>query len=406
MDSMADIDLPYIERNKSRHNRMRYYFRYEGVRICRLPDDPHSEAFSKAYWAARNSCEGKDAPPPKPAKTLPGHPKPNTFHWLCMLYLKSDAYLQLDVTTRTKRRQIIDSMLLEPVKTDGPILFADMPLKAFSIANAQKLRDRKAETPFAADERVKVLKQIFDTTRPGRDGSPQKVVALNPALHVKRFRKKTEGYHTITPDEIGRYIQHHGVNSKAVLGLGLLMYIGFRVSDLQAIGPRHRRGDKFVFKVFKGRNRQPTALEIAIHPKLAHILSLHKVTGLYYMMTEYGRPFSIKGMSARVSDWFNQAGLTHCSAHTVRKGLATNIADNDATDSMLDSFFGWKDGKTSKIYTAKRNQAKLATKAVQLIDWGEMGNILPHLEGDGSVPPATPAELIEENQSLKTGIFK
>lgn len=56
------------------------------------------------------------------------------------------------------------------------------------------------------------------------------------------------------------------------------------------------------------------------------------------------------------------------SAHTVRKGLATNLAESEATDSMLDGLFGWKDGKTSKIYTAKKQQAKLAKQAVLRID--------------------------------------
>lgn len=35
---------------------------------------------------------------------------------------------------------------------------------------------------------------------------------------------------------------------------------------------------------------------------------------------------------------------------------------------MLDGLFGWKDGKTSKIYTAKKQQAKLAKQAVLRID--------------------------------------
>ncbi|RWB96445.1 MAG: site-specific integrase [Mesorhizobium sp.] len=402
MDDLATIDLPYIEKNKSRHGTMRYYFRFEGVRVCRLPDDPESESFSTEYWSARNRVEGGATPTPAPKKTLPGHPLPNTFRWLCMLYMKSDAFLQLDKTTQGKRRQIIDSMWLEPVKTSGADLFADMPISQLSVDNVTKLRNRKAETPFAADERMKILRQVFETTRPGRDGKPQPIMKVNTARLVRSYRKQTEGHHTITSDEIGVYIKHHGTTSKAVLALALLMYIGFRVSDLQAIGPRHRRGDIFIFRVFKGRNRNPMTLQVPIHPVLARVLSLHKVAGLYYMMTEYGKPFSIKGLSQRVSEWFNQAGLTHCTAHSVRKGLATNLADNETTDSMLDGFFGWRDGKTSKIYTARKQQSRLARQAVERIDWGEMGNILPHPAEGGSVPAATPTEIIEQNHSSST----
>lgn len=399
MADLATIDLPYIEKNKSRHGTMRYYFRFEGVRICRLPDDSESESFSTEYWKARNQVDKSGAPAPAPKKSLSGHPHPNTFRWLCMVYFRSDAFQKLDKTTQAKRRQIVDAMLLEPVKIGGTDLFADMPLKALSVDNLTKLRDRKADTPFAADERLKILRQVFDATRPGRDGRPEPIMPVNTARMVRSYRRKTEGHHTITSDEIGIYVRHHGTESKAVLALALLMYIGFRVSDLQAIGPRHRREELFIFRVFKGRNRNPTTLQVPIHPILGHVLSLHKVTGLYYLMTEYGQPYSIKGLSQRVSAWFNQAGLTHCTAHSVRKGLATNLAENEATDSMLDGLFAWKDGKTSKIYTAKKQQSRLARQAVERIDWGEMGNILPHPAEGGSVPTATPAEITEQKQS-------
>jgi integrase len=110
------------------------------------------------------------------------------------------------------------------------------------------------------------------------------------------------------------------------------------------------------------------------------VLAWHTVKGMNYLITEYGNAFSVKGLGQRISEWFSQAGLPHCSAHSVRKGLATALSESEATDSMLDGFFGWKDGKTSKIYTRQKQQAKLARQAVARIDWGEIGNMLPHPE--------------------------
>ncbi|MEP9373335.1 hypothetical protein [Mesorhizobium sp. KR1-2] len=45
---------------------------------------------------------------------------------------------------------------------------------------------------------------------------------------------------------------------------------------------------------------------------------------------------------------------------TLTISIHPNLAESEATDSMLDGLFDWKDGKTSKIYTAKKLQAKLA----------------------------------------------
>jgi integrase len=389
---LATIDLPFIEKNRSRHGRMRYYFRVDGVRVARLPGDPDSPEFYKEYWKQRRKLEnGEPAGQEGPQDDLKGPPVPNTFRWLCTLYKASEAFTRLDETTQAKRRSIIDSMLLEPLKPGDARLFASMPLAVMDVANITVLRDRKKETPFAADERLKILRQVFDTTRPGKDGKPERIVPQNLARLVEPYRKKTEGHHTLRDHEIAQYIRHHGVRSKAVLALVLFMYTGLRVSDLSVLGPQHRRRDEFTLRLFKNRNRTPVTRVIPIHPVLDAVLAWHPVKGMNYLMTEYGNPFSVKGFGQRVSEWFNQAGLPHCSAHSVRKGLATALSEAEATDSMLDGFFGWKDGKTSKIYTRQKQQAKLARQAVQRIDWGEIGNMLPHPEA-GVEFPALAAE--------------
>ncbi|WP_080685802.1 tyrosine-type recombinase/integrase [Rhizobium leguminosarum] len=104
--------------------------------------------------------------------------------------------------------------------------------------------------------------------------------------------------------------------------------------------------DMFKLRLFKNSNRKPYDIEIGIHPILESVLAMHKVTAMNYLVTEFGKPFSIKGLGNRISDWFRQAGLGHLTAHSVRKGLATDVAHNEATDSMLEAMFGWRDAKT------------------------------------------------------------
>ncbi|MBZ9653502.1 site-specific integrase [Phyllobacterium lublinensis] len=390
MKDVAAIDLPYIETNRSRHGKERFYFRVDGKRLCRLPDNPDSQEFSDKYWAARNGHEAAQTALEK-ENTVPIVAQPGTFHFLCVHYLGSQAYLKLDSTTQSKRRSIIDSMLLEPLGAEDKRLFAHMPIPALDVTNIEILRDRKKDTPFAADERLKILRQIFEV---GKAAKPKPLVMHNTAKLVESFRVKTDGHATMRDDDIAQYVARHGTQSKAVLALTILMYTGVRVSDLALIGPQHRRGDVLTFRVFKGRNKNPTTLQVPVHPILDAVLKLHPVTDLSYMVTEYGRPFSIKGLGNRVSDWFTQAGLPHLTAHSVRKGLATNMAENEATDLMLEGMFGWKDAKASKIYTRNARRARLARQAVSKIDWGESGNILPHPEGGVVSQTATPEKKI------------
>ncbi|WP_414901100.1 tyrosine-type recombinase/integrase [Rhizobium cremeum] len=377
MMDVANIDLPYVEKNPSRHGKVRYFLRIGGKRICRLPDDINSEEFSRAYWAARKAA-GKPAesvPRPRPISVTV---RPESFKWLTMAYMKASAFTMLDATTQAKRRAIIESMWDEPLdrqRPDGP-KFADMPMSRLDRGNIEVLRDRKRETPFAADERLKILRQVMDTRGP--DGN---AYVENTARLVDSFRVHSDGHHTITSDEIAQYIAHHGPQSKAVLAVALMMFTGFRVSDLAVIGPQHRRNDMFRLRLFKNRNRTPVDIEIALHPILEAVLDSHKVKGLTYLQTEYGKPFSVKGLGNRISAWFEQANLPHCTAHSVRKGLATDQAHNEATDSMLEAMFGWRDGKTSKIYTRNAERARLARLAVAKINWDGIGTKLLTSEG-------------------------
>lgn len=369
---MTEIDLPYIERNATRHGKMRYYFRFAGKRICRLPDALGSEEFMTAYWAARRQVT-REAEPANAPWSFSSPVMPRSFRWLCLRYMEADEFRALDTSTQSKRRSIIESMWAEPLDPTNKALhrvFADMPIAHLDQGNIEVLRDRKRDKPFAADERLKVLRRVFETKENG------KPITVNIAKLVKSFRVKSSGHHTITDEEIGRYIQHHGTRSKAALAVTLLMYTGFRVSDLAQIGPRHRRKDAFRILLFKNRNRTPTEIVVPLHPILEEVLSWHTVRGTTYVETEWGKPFSIKGLGNRISDWFTDAGLPHCTAHSVRKGLATNQAENEATDRMLEAMFGWRDGKTSRVYTAQADRAKLARQAVNKIQWEGLGEVI------------------------------
>lgn len=248
--------------------------------------------------------------------------------------------------------------------------FADMPLNRLDVANLEVLRDRKKDVPFAADERLKVLRQVFDTKKDG------KAIVPNIARLVQPFNAHSDGHATATPEDIEKFIAHHGTTSKAVLYVAIQMYTGLRVSDLAVLGPQHRRKDAFKLRLFKNRNRTPVDIDIAIHPILEAVLASHKVENLTYLVTEFGKPFSVKGLGNRISDWWRQAGMGHLTSHSVRKGLATDVAHNEATDSMLEAMFGWKDGKTSKIYTRNAERARLARQTVERINWDGIGSKL------------------------------
>ena len=89
-------------------------------------------------WKARNAAEKalRREQPAKPIASLTV--RPNTFKWLCLAYMDTDAFKGLDETTRTKRRQIIESMWeerLHPLDETDARTFAQMPLSAMDAQN-------------------------------------------------------------------------------------------------------------------------------------------------------------------------------------------------------------------------------------------------------------------------------
>ncbi len=379
MSDMANIDLPYVEKNKSRHGTMRYYFRIDGKRVCRLPADIDSEEFAAAYWKARNAAAPliERAGEAKPISVIV---KPDSFRWLCMEYMRSNEFTGLDITTQTRRRNIIEAIWKETLSDTDPRQLADIPLSKMTAVHIEHLRDRKKNVPFAADEHLKVLRQVFNTKKDGKQITP------NIARLVSPFNAHSDGHETATPEELARFIEHHKLGSKAVLYLSIAMYTGFRVSDLAALGPQHRRKDAFKFRLFKNRNKAPVDIDITIHPILEGVLATHKVTALTYLVTEYGKPFTVKGLGNRISDWWRQAGMGHLTSHSVRKGLATDVAHNEATDSMLEAMFGWRDAKTSKIYTRNAERSRLSRQTVAKINWDGVGTmLLPNGEDEEGV---------------------
>jgi site-specific recombinase XerD len=102
-------------------------------------------------------------------------------------------------------------------------------------------------------------------------------------------------------------------------------------------------------------------------PVLQAIIDKSPVGDLTFLVTEAGAAFSIKGMANKVKDWCIEAGLSHCSAHGVRKAGATIAAENGATEAQLMAIFGWEDAKQAVIYTRAARRKKMAKAGMHLL---------------------------------------
>ena len=350
----------YVHESMDRHGNPRIYFwRGKGHRKIRIRARPGSDEFDTAYAAAL-------AQDTSPTGVSPGRGtiQPGTLRWLCVRFFGESAdFLRCSDETRRVRRRVIESMLLEPRKPGSADLFADFPVDRITTQAITILRDRKRTAPEAANTRLKALRQLFAWAC----SLPDSGVAFNPARDVKFFRTATEGHHTWTRDEVLQFIARHPIGTRAHLALSIMLYTGVRISDLAQMGPQMLRDGWLYFVETKGRSQVVKAREIKVLPALKEAIDAHTFDHLHFMITSFGKPFTVKGLG----NWFKarcvEAGLPHCTAHGLRKAGATIAAENGATEQELMAIFGWENSEQADVYTRKANKRKLVAGSIHKI---------------------------------------
>lgn len=333
---------PHLERYKTRHRKMKWFFRVgKGPRV-RLPDDYGSKAFDRAYAEAleRHTREAE--------KVAAG----NTLGWLISEYEQSPAWERLAKETRKQFRYQFKRMK----ETAGELL-----LRNIDTARIVKGRDNRAAKPTDANKYVKASRKLFDfaVERGLLPANPTTGVALLPRPN------RATGFHAWTEDEVQAYEQRWPLGTRERLALDLLLYTGVRRSDVVRLGRQHVRGGVIKIKTEKSVNMgHPVDVEITILPPLARSIEATRTGDMAFLVTTKGTPFGKESFGTWFAKACAAAGVPG-SAHGLRKIAAQRCAENGATEAELNAMFGWADGsKESATYIRNANRSKLARSAI------------------------------------------
>lgn len=353
--NMVSLKLRYVYEDVDRHGNVRIYFWRRGSPKIRIRETLGTPAFFDVYRKLLADAEaGKLVRPPHDNRRL----EPGTYRWLCTQYFASAEFRQLAPRTQTVRRRILEKTFDEPIAPGEFAVFGDFPLSRITAKAIKVLRNRKLDRPEAANARVKAIRQVFAW------GIQEEHVNANPARDVKYLRGKPGGFHSWDNQQVERFEQRHPIGTKARLALGLLLYTGQRRSDVVLFGRQHVRDGALRFTQVKGRNRAPKRLELPILPELQKIIDASPTGNMTFLVTKFGQPFTASGFG----NWFrrrcDEAGLTHCSAHGLRKAGASIAAENGATENQLMAIFGWETSKEAARYTKAARQKKMASDAM------------------------------------------
>jgi integrase len=347
-DNSGSRTYRYLVEDVDRHGKTRIYFRRKGRPKIVLNETPGTAAFEAEYQRAFHGAS-------QSASAIRTPTTQGTMHWLCEQYFASTKFQSLAESTRRVRRGILEELC----QRYGDFPFADMEPR-----HVAKLRDEKAAFPEAANNRVKVLRQLFTWAC-----SPEyRYATKNPARDVARLRSTNpDGIPAWTEEAAMRYEARHPIGTKARLAFDLLLYTGVRRSDVVRLGPQMERDGKLLFSETKGRARIVKTHELPILPPLRRSIDATKIGHLVYLVTAYGQPHSVKGFGNWFKERCRQAGIEDLSAHGLRKLGAQRCAEAGATEHQLMALFGWSNSQQAAVYTRKANRAKLEAAAAPLL---------------------------------------
>jgi integrase len=130
------------------------------------------------------------------------------------------------------------------------------------------------------------------------------------------------------------------------------------------LGPQHVQNGRIRYRQAKNEHRNPIDMDIPLHSDLADAIAAAPSQHLTFLVTEYGKPYSANGFGNAFKDWCRQADLPHCSAHGLRKALATRLAEQGATAHEIMAVTGHQSLEEVERYTRAARKSQLADSAM------------------------------------------
>jgi integrase len=326
--------------NLDRENGKRRVRFRKGAFSTYLIGTPWSDDFMRQYAAALEGVTVERASEVGASRSIPG-----SFDALCVSYYRSPEFQALKASTQATRRNVIERFRNEHGKK---------PVARLGRTHIKEIIGGKSATPEAANNLLKVLRVLLN------HGVDIDMIASNPAIGIQRYASKGEGIHTWKPREVAQFEAHHPVGSKARLAFELLLNTGQRRGDVVRMGWQHVSGDEIAVR----QEKTDEPLMIPMHPKLIEALTAVPRANLTFLMTARGAPFTAAGFGNWFRDCCDEAGLPQCSAHGLRKLMATRLAEAGCSLHQVMAITGHRSMSEVSRYTKAADQRRLARQAM------------------------------------------
>jgi len=327
----------YVNRQRTRHGKILFYFRRgKGPRMP-LPD-PGADDFHEKYLAALTASG------PAPRRIL----GEGSLAWLIARYRETTAYRGLSDATRKQRDNIFKGV----AEKAGRHPYKDITRKVIVTA-----REDRAATPAQARNFLDAMRGLF------RWALEAELVTEDPTTNVSNPRRpKGAGFAAWTEADVAAYEARWPSGTKERVWLHVLLYTGLRRGDAVLLGRQHIRHGIATIRTEK----TGMEVDVRIATQLDATLRLGPTGDLAFIVGDGGRPLTKESFGNMFRAACNEAGVRK-SAHGLRKLAATAAAEAGCTVGELEARFGWTGGTMASHYTRTADRKRLAAAAEEKI---------------------------------------
>lgn len=308
-----------------------YRFRRSGGGSVRLPDDPGTPEFHRAYARLVEAPKADD------------RYRPESVAYAIDAYYRSADFAQLATGTQRDYRRYLNRL-------DNSVGERDLP--SIDAPYIFQLRDKLRATPSAANHAVAVIRSLF------RFAVTRGLAKTDPTTGVPKLRGG-DGYLRWSEADIELFRRSASPTMRLAMEIGL--YTGQRLSDVIRMGWSNYDGARIRLR----QQKTGTTMVIPVHPDLKATLDGMARANLTILTTKTGRSFHPRVFSRDFRNARKGAGLPDgLSFHGLRHTAASVLAELGAGAPEIQAITGHKSLKLVEHYISQARQEVRADRAI------------------------------------------
>lgn len=319
-----------------KHNYI-YFRRGKGARI-RLPDDPTSEEFMRAYQTA---LANSTAPPKKVSEDAP-----RSLGALIQLFKRSIKFKNLSEGSQSGYTGRLDAMR----KAHGHRTLSGMTRAGIDEFILAPLADK----PGAQIDTLKKLRILI------KHAIHIGWLKLDPSSGIKRGKSKE--IRAWRDPEMKAFEDRwpHGTKQRAAYEL--MLNAGTARADVHLTTWAQADDDDFAYT----RKKTGVPVVVAQASSLREALTALPRRHVCIITTEYGKPFTVDGFSGWMRDAIKNAGIKDltCKPHGLRKTMGRLMADAECTAHEIMAALGHTTLAEAERYTREADRRRNGRRAI------------------------------------------